>query len=88
VVSVCATICPCVKKNFEDENGVVVNRYRKKKAKVLRKKFPHSLKTKQNNVKVRFFPLLPDIGMSIPLFESSHHFLLLLLLIVVLRRRI
>lgn len=48
--------------------------YRKRKTKVLRKKFPHSLNTKENNVKFRFFPILPDIGKNIPLFESSHHF--------------
>jgi len=77
VVSLCATICPCVKSNFEDENGVVMDGYRKRKTKVLTKKFPHSLNTKRNYVKVHFFPFLPDIGKSIPLFESSHRFFLL-----------
>jgi len=74
VVSLCATICPCVKNNFEDENGVVVDGYRKRKIRLLRKKFLHSLNTKQNNVKFHFFPILPDTGKSIPLFESSHYF--------------
>ena len=74
VVSLCATTCPCAKSNSENENGVVVDGYQKRKTKVLRKKFPHRLNTKQNNVKVRFFPILPDIGKSIPLFESSHNF--------------
>ena len=68
----CATTCPCVKSNSEDENGEVVDGYRKMKTKVLRKKFPHSLNTKQNDVKFRFFPTLPNIGKSIPLFESNH----------------
>jgi len=51
-----------------------VDGYRNRKTKVLTKKLSHSLNTKRNNVKVRSFPILPDIRKSIPLFESNHHF--------------